>query len=340
MTPMRLDLPPPPPDPTRQERLWRGIASGLPKKSKLAPRLAVLGVALAAGLVAFVLLRREPPLRWEGGDIATQQASKTLLLLDGSTVTVAAQSRVATCDSPPCIRLMHGKAGFHVAPQHGRQFRVLAGGVELVVVGTRFAVDYQTSGPSNSVEVAVSEGQVDVLVAGARVASLHPGQQWKTALEQTPVRPAEPELDAGPTPVPEPSPQHPPSTPHKPPAITADEFWNRAISSRLGNDVAGEMAAYRSLLKTYPKDPRVALVSFELGRLLLDVQRQPQASIPLLEAALAKNPGAAYVEDALLRLALAKAAVGDDAGCKAARDRSLSEFPKGVHSKSILHACP
>lgn len=61
------------------------------------------------------------------------------------------------------VRLPEGQVEFHVQGDSGRPFDVMAGGIRVTVVGTRFAVRHTASQP---VQVAVQEGQVRVAADG------------------------------------------------------------------------------------------------------------------------------------------------------------------------------
>lgn len=73
------------------------------------------------------------------------------------------------------VRLIEGQALFSVAPDEQRPFHVLAGGLRITVVGTRFSVRHIPAGPGGApTEIAVQEGRV-------RVAAIDRAQQVLSA---------------------------------------------------------------------------------------------------------------------------------------------------------------
>jgi transmembrane sensor len=111
-----------------------------------------------------------------GADFATGTgSSRTIALADGSRVTLDTQSAIDLAFAPGgrTIRLIRGRAFFAVAPDRQRPFRVEAGSLEVVALGTRFAVRVVEDG----MDVMLVEGRVAVGVpGGVEPAVLQPGQ--------------------------------------------------------------------------------------------------------------------------------------------------------------------
>lgn len=111
---------------------------------------------------------------------------RSILLADGSTLTLGARSRatVSFSDSERWVRLEQGEAYFDVAKNPARPFYVAAPGTAVRVVGTRFDVRVGDS----HVRVAVDEGTVavnnrsDSLTRGQRIDVLPDGAM--TAITQ------------------------------------------------------------------------------------------------------------------------------------------------------------
>lgn len=327
-----------PPDPTRADRVWAQVHSRLvpAPRSKWAVAGAV-AVPLAAALLALVWWPRPPT--WEGTQLETGTSEQMVRLADGTSVTVAPKSAVSVCDgTASCVRVEHGQAEFQVTPRTRGAFRVQAAGVEVRVVGTRFTVHRGGEHGDSNVEVAVSHGRVEVLVGQVVVQTLNAGERWSTSLSRAAAPTVPSEVPIEPPPVkPEPTPEPTVDPPVKAP--TANDLWAQAMSARASNDVPGETAAYRSLVKAFPKDRRTAVAAFELARLMMDVQDDAAHAIPMLEFALARGPHAAFVEDALMRLAQAQHRLGHDEACRGAVARSLADFPRGVHAKTLRGLC-
>jgi transmembrane sensor len=127
-------------------------------------RWPVTRFAIAASAVLAALL-----IWWAGTDsratytevyrtAASEQALRHLP--DGSMLHLNAESAAQVEYSPDerVVHLDHGEAFFNVAHEKSRRFRVLAGGAEVVAVGTRFDVRVERG----SVTITVADGQVDV----------------------------------------------------------------------------------------------------------------------------------------------------------------------------------
>lgn len=134
------------------------------RRVQRAPRrrwLAAVAMAAACGVVAIGVVK------WLPGApapqvLATEKAERReLLLADGSTVALDADSRLTVELSGKTRELVleRGRAHFSVAHDASRPFRVQAGGVVSQAIGTRFSVAYRSS---QRVAVVVDEGRVRV----------------------------------------------------------------------------------------------------------------------------------------------------------------------------------
>jgi TolA-binding protein len=99
--------------------------------------------------------------------LSTSSDERRVPLADGSSLLLAAETRarVATGDRVTRCTIELGRVFFDVSPQHGREFSVRAGPLEVTVVGTRFSVSRAATGV---VEVAVTHGVVHVNVPNRR----------------------------------------------------------------------------------------------------------------------------------------------------------------------------
>jgi hypothetical protein len=95
---------------------------------------------------------------------------------------------------------------------------------------------------------------------------------------------------------------------------------------------------YQELLASYPRDPRAGLAAFELGRLRMDRLGDLPGAVRALQQAVALAPGAELREDALARLVAASAAAHDHAVCARTRARYLTDYPSGVHHRTVSAA--
>ncbi|MDN3640726.1 FecR domain-containing protein [Simiduia curdlanivorans] len=141
---------------------------------------AAVAAALLVGLV--FILNSQPAIDVQEYSTAVA-GQKTVVLADGSAITLGAKTHVKVWQSAKerHVDLVQGLAFFDVAKDRARPFNVAAAGVHIKVVGTQFDVSNQ--GPV--VRVAVREGQVNVeqikrvqqsVTASAARFELKPGQ--------------------------------------------------------------------------------------------------------------------------------------------------------------------
>lgn len=117
------------------------------------------GVALAIWMLLQVVKSSRPSTPEVA--LATAGSERRVPLQDGSSLLLAVQSRArvrAEAGGTRCVVEL-GTVHFDVAPQKGREFAVLAGDLEVRVIGTHFSVSREASG---TVEVAVAQGVVHV----------------------------------------------------------------------------------------------------------------------------------------------------------------------------------
>lgn len=122
------------------------------------PRLAWAGGAIAAALVAVLAI--SPVMREPATTYATQDASRTIALEDGSQVVLAPHSTLEARSGDTRLALAGG-AYFAVPHDPSRRLEIAAGPVTISDIGTRF--DVQAS--PTDVRVAVAEGQVSAAAA-------------------------------------------------------------------------------------------------------------------------------------------------------------------------------
>ena len=166
----------------RARMLWEGMADVagvedlLMDQNSVAPlrrpgeptRRLLLGGGLAAALACAagvgLLVRQPAPV--ESISIATQRGEiRTFALSDGSEITLGGASRIRGefRGKSRELELMAGNAYFDIARDEARPLTVVADGVQVHVLGTRFDIKKR----ADRVSVAVDSGHVSVSADGA-----------------------------------------------------------------------------------------------------------------------------------------------------------------------------
>jgi hypothetical protein len=200
---------------------------------------AVGALAVAAAVV--VWLSRPPERATPSVHRVTADASAVTVPWGDAEITLEPGGAiVATGDASRGVVVVieRGAAQFAVAPRAGRpRYAVVAGDVEVEVVGTQFRVERQ----GDTARVDVREGVVTVR-RGGEEHRVEAGAQWpvvearapEPAPAPVPAPEIEPEVEVDPVPAPKPSPprraQQPPPAPPTPPAgpSTADRYAEAA----------------------------------------------------------------------------------------------------------------
>ena len=338
----------------RVDRLWGGVSArlgGTRRSRGWVWATFALGVS-AAAVVAVVRVRgahegeTHVASAWEGAQLETAADALSVTLVDGSSLKVEPRSRVEVGDRTPSalkLVLARGRIACDVTHREGRSFVVAAGGVEVRVVGTRFSVANEEAEAGRRVEVRVERGVVEVRGAGpgAEVERVEAGHSWsqvtKTEALAAPEPETEPEAEAEPV-----APAAPAGKPHahaaRPAAADARELFEQARGQWRAGRIEEAARTYQALLASHPRDPRAGLAAFELGRLRMDRLNDLTGAVQALEQAVALAPGAELREDALARLVSASAAAHDRARCTRARTRYLTDYPSGVHHRTVSAA--
>lgn len=345
----------------RVNRLWGNVSARLEARKGRIWRGIGLSLALSAAIAGAVFFTRAQ-LSGAGGEHAVLADAKletagdalAVTLDDGSQVSLASRSEVRVRGNQPnsvALQLARGEVTCDVTHRENRKFTVVAGDVEVRVVGTKFTVK-TTPGDNPRVEVSVLRGVVEVVSRRrpdviARVAA---GQSWIQNPEPSAVAPGNAaDVTAPATPAPETDKKTAAAADVKsaaalapsaaPAGPSARELFEKAGESRRAGDAAGAARAYEELLKLHPSDGRASLSAFELGRLRMDRLGDRAGAIVALERALASNLGPSFREDALARLVSVHAAQGNYAACGRARDRYLASYPAGVHAAAVATRC-
>ncbi len=345
--------------------------------------LGLAGAAVASVVVALWFLglgfrrsERMTPSAWSGTVLESGATAQSVRLKDGSKIIVAPESRVALCevDGPQvCLRVEYGKARFSVKRTPGRQFTVRVADVEVRVVGTSFTVSRSKLRKGEEVQVAVSEGVVEVRGPGV-VQRLAAGDRWvrstdgttrvetssdgvleteddlgriEDGKEEGEVKETEIETEA----------EEPGSdgikdgsrengrTGRLPGERTGrvesvDALWNDARRARSEGRYRDTERIFARILKDFPSGGQSALAAFALGQLRMDVLGDPAGAVAPLRRAVAAGRGSSFHEDALSRLAQAYNRTGKTNDCIRTHRRYLTEYPEGVHRKRLARICP
>lgn len=338
--------------PERLERSWSRVRARVDRARadgagprRLRTTVGLAGVLAVAAAALFVVVT--PPdapsgaPRWtlaQGARVEAPTAPVEALLADGSTLSLdrgASLRGVVAEVHEVAIEVETGRATFDVARDASREFRVEAGDVRVIVVGTRFSVQRV----DGRVSVDVERGRVEVH-RGTDLVVLGPTERWEGA-EQIPddVEPpmGTPDVEAAEAPRAR-APRETSSGP-EPSVDAARALFEAAREARREGRSESAATLFAELVDQHPRDARAPLAAFELGRLRLDVLHDAPGAVEALERSLALSPRASFRQDALARLVSAYDRAGRGGECTEARDRYLREYPDGVHALEVGSLC-
>ncbi|NUP05012.1 MAG: tetratricopeptide repeat protein [Polyangiaceae bacterium] len=300
------------------------------------------GAAVAvAALVALVVFVRDAfPTR--STEVATSHEPR-LELADGSVVTLASSADgtstarvvVAQVSSERIVvNHLQGTATYDIAKNPNRVFVVNIDDARVEVLGTSFRIEKL----DHAVRVAVLEGRVQVtrqersvvLVGGEDVTFGNVGYSPPAGATSRPTGPSAPTA-TGPAEgqPPSPSASAGPSASAPAAAPTAAQLFRQADDARGRGDVVEALGLLRKLVSDYPRDPRVGLAMFTIGR--LEMQRGNPASA----AEAFESCGAAMGGEAIAEAALARSRAGDAAKARALASEYLKRFPEGARAAEM-----
>ena len=363
-------------DDARIARQWAVISRGRRGRTTgawtIAFAAAVAAAALAiAGFVAWRFTRPAPApaaTRANVTELVSDGAGSTLVLADGSRVTIGPRSRLFLRESSASetrVELASGQADFDVKHDAARAFVVVAHGVTVVDTGTRFHVEYTGSnGDAGDVRVTVSEGSVRVERGKGVSASLIAGETWTSGSASSPVESASAETAAVENVVDASKPQaaaddsfarfsamveRDPASAFEvfgvagyPRAIqraTPKQLFELADAARLSDHPAQAADAFDALRSRHRSDPRAGLAALQLARLREDTLHDPAGAEAALRDAIALAPDATLREDAEARRVSVLEKTNDKAGCVEARDAYLGKYPAGIHRAKVEKSC-
>lgn len=150
-------------------------AARLPDKYSIRTRSRVRRLGFGSGIAACLLLSFLLAFQaLSGPEFHTRHEVRTLSLTDGSTVAMAAATKLdlELADDRRLIHLHQGSAFFQVAPDRTRPFIVKHGTTRIEVLGTAFEVASHV----DSLSVRVQEGSVRVQNSGQWLTPLQAGE--------------------------------------------------------------------------------------------------------------------------------------------------------------------
>ena len=301
-----------------QQRVLAELAAPSPRSVRTrSPWIALVAAACLATALALVM--------WGPW---TRQA--TLEFVDGSTAQVIGDGQVMpTLVSDARIELEHvrGTVVYDVTPRPDRNFVVRAGGVTIRVLGTAF----QVSRVEQKVTVEVERGRVEV-TRGEHTVRLAQGE--RVVLEDTDgstgpeaavaaVSRAAVEVD-----------EEVPSVPASallpvPPERSAAELFRAADDARASGDAERAILLLQELVRAHPRDPRVTMARFTMGRLHMQQGRAAQAAQAF------ESCGQAFGGEAWAEAALARSSTGNTSRSKELAERYLQHFPEGPRAREM-----
>lgn len=319
-------------------------------RRRRARRTAYFSVAgaLCALAVAFYSLR--PPR--EVAKLAVPPQSDVLFSLsDGSTVTgMDRGGRVVTRSVSPHrveLDLVAGSAQFDVTPDQEREFRVNAGRVTVVVLGTRFSVTLR----EEHARIEVQRGRVRVeWERGQQI--LAPGERGVFPPIEAPVGPA----SLGDTE----KPTAPASTRlaadwrtfarrgdftsayrmvhARPAALTEMDDLLLAADVVRGAGHAGEAVPFlEKAITLHNRDSKSAVAAFTLGRVRQTDLDDPAGAAAAFARARAIAPEGPLAEDALAREVESSFQAGDKIRARALAEEYIKTWPSGSRLRAVRH---
>jgi transmembrane sensor len=332
----------PPWDETRSKRVQRGVA----KRQRRRRTLLVASSVTVASIVLFGI--GYTSLQWQRGDearaghelVAQEQsrsaervtANAALRLADGSEASSDGQLFIEVNRAEQIrLRLASGSAHFEVVPNARREFSVLAGSIEVSVVGTAFDVERSV----DRARVVVTHGKVRVRSA-AGVTYLQAGEaRW---FEQDPPVATEPVADIASAPVKSKTARRVPALHKDTTAIerrsrhrdsddqgadrsedSVDALIEAADAARLAGQLEVAVRSLRRAVNDHADDPEAAAAAFMLGRVLLVQLGRPREAAEAFAKVRELGANSELAQDALAREveAWSKAGKSEDASQRA-----------------------
>jgi hypothetical protein len=283
------------------------------------PWIAGAAALTAAATIAIVLTApgRESPRPSAPSLVVTPAGGSSRFTIDDAVIDAGSDTSVAVQSGEygaVTLVLARGTIDCEVAPRNGRPFHVVAGDVDIEVVGTRFAV---TRGAS--VRVDVTHGRVHVRAPNGEW-MVGAGERWPSAPPPTPTATIDPPV------APPPAVAPPPETREAPKPTPHDQFL--AAQAREAHDWGGAAKAYRAVASG--DDRWAALALYSLAELDAAHDRA-NAALAAAEEYRRRFPRGASAEDAAW-LRIETLQVLDRGGeVRAAAADYVKRFPSGTY---------
>ncbi len=363
-----------PSDASSSRRPWRRVLLTAVAASLLLAGLAVAVISMRSGARdgANEWTRQSEPAL-SHGSLPDRSGTSIIRFSDGSEAVVYPGGRVLVREQRAGVVLLaqlSGAALFRVTKRPRRRFEVLAEGLTIRVVGTRFKV---TVLAAHRVRVEVEEGLVEVSYGGQ---SLHLGAGDSLSLSRDTLasalgspgasRPFPAPDAASRTPTPTPAPHErararrrhaPGAAAMRPPATTGtpseksapppaeaqptqeERDWIAATMKRV--DAARRSARYaeaarliRGLIARYPRNWRVSTATFTLAR-IEHSRRRFGAAARAYALYLRRAPRGPLAEDALAGEARALRSAGRRGSARKLARAYLKKYPHGTHARAM-----
>jgi transmembrane sensor len=331
----------------RLDRQWDAIDERATPRAwtrSRAPLAAAFAFAACAAIALVVVLLRGPTTAMTLVDGTWLESPSTgtppdVTLADGSRVALGASSRVRlTRTRADAVRLdlERGRVDIRATHVKGRSFSVVARGIEVRVVGTRFSVQ-----ADDRVRVRVDEGRVIVKDAtGEHAVSAH--EEWA---EEPPVvhdvPPVSPlpssttgQVDEDVTPDAGPAREGRSAAP-----ASGKELLDGAQRALAQGRIREAARMFDAIRREHRSDPRAGLAAFELGRLRLDKLGDPAGADEAFVDALRLSRDPGLRDDAEARRVEALDRTGAHEACVRARQAYLNGRPKGIHRTEVGGRC-
>jgi transmembrane sensor len=259
------------------------------------------------------------------------------------------------------LRLAAGSAHFEVVPNTQRQFSVLAGSIEVVVVGTAF--DVQCA--DNRARVAVTHGKVRVRSA-AGVAYVQAGEErWFEPRRELLAEPHAERSNSGRAPASPPAKREAARRVQALPEETARSEWRRlnrrgdyqaayallergaavddnlpalmeaADTARLTDHLDTAVRYLRRAVTDHRHDPATPLAAFTLGRLLLGQLDRPREAAEAFATVRELGPEGGLAQDALAREVEAWSKAGKIEEARVRAQLFIRNYPQSRRRPSV-----
>jgi transmembrane sensor len=361
-------------DDARTTRTLAGMAARRAKRRARTAALAGGCALLAIGVASALSITSMSSTANVPANAAAAPWRQALEFTDGSRAFVSDdRSQVVVARAEPAVTevtLARGRARFVITPNRERRFRVIAGDVEVEVLGTIFDVERFADGTRVEVErgrVAVSwpGGRTELAAGEARLFGR--SERARAATEATRTLPntvdveSEPEVSSVKAEGAEPR-----AAATRAARANGAQNWrqhaeqgdfNRAFAlltkerTRVADDVeelllaadAARLSGHatqalpylRKVVEVHDRDPRAPLAAFTLGSVLMHQLGRPREAEAAYARARALSPGGSLAQDALARQVEAAHRAGDTARAGELALEYIERYPDGRRVQAV-----